>query len=585
MNAVFDLRNVPLSSARFRAQAETLLARHNLRLDPLDEMVGIYDCDDRLRGCGGFRHTTLKCIAIDKELQGNDLASRLVSELMNHIWVNKPGAHITLFTKPKNEALFASLGFGLIGRSSQAILMETPKAAFASWLDGLRKLPKADKVAALVMNVNPPTRGHLHLIEQAATAYDRVRVVLIDGDPDGLFTKEERMAALKEAVTPLGNVDVVSSGPYAVSQATFPTYFLKKLTDASAVQMELDLNIFADSIAPAIGATVRVVGEEPLDPLTAAYNETMLRVLPPKGIAVEVHQRLSSDNIPISASRLRKAIADEHASDALKIAAPASAPFVLAHAAAQALTSELELSPKPGLVTPENSGAHTDMDADLMRRSIKVLRKAFSEIAAKSRTHNQPDSTTLGPLGLKWERMMLEATGGVNTHKGALFSLGLAVAATSWLAFNDKELTPEAIGSVIATIAEGFTPTEGTHGADTRKRFGIMGALDYARGGYAELRSGWLPWLRSHKEEPFALHRLLLRIMATLYDSNLYFRGGAEGADFTRKEADRLSNDFSEEGLRAFGLQMAARNLSPGGAADMLALTLFIDSITNKNQL
>lgn len=580
MNAVFDLRTVPLSSARFRSQAEALLARHDLRLDPLDEMVGIYDSDDQLRGCGGYRHTTLKCIAIDEELQGNDLASRLVSELMNRIWADKPGAHITLFTKPKNEALFASLGFGLIGRSSQAILMETPKAAFASWLDDLRKLPEAGKVAAIVMNANPATRGHLHLIEKTAKAYDRVRVVLIDGDPEGPFTKEERMAALKEAVAPLGNVDVVASGPYAVSQATFPTYFLKKLTDASDVQMELDLNIFADSIAPALGAAVRVVGEEPLDPLTAAYNAAMTRVLPQKGIAVEVNPRLESEGTPISASRLRKAIAEGQASEALEIAAPASAPLVLAHAAAQALTSELELTPKPGLVTPESTGAHADMDADLMRRSIRTMRRAFSEIASKSRSEKMPDAAILGPIGIKWERQMLEATRGVNTHKGALFSLGLATAAASWLIYNGKELTPAAIGATIAQMAEGFKTTDGTHGADARKRFGIKGALDYARSGYAELAADWLPWLRAHREEPFALQRLLLRIMASLDDSNLYFRGRAEGAAFARQEATRLSENFSEEALRAFGAQMAARNLSPGGAADMLALTLFIDSIT-----
>lgn len=580
MNAVFDLRTIPLSSARFRSQAEALLGRHGLRLDPLDEMVGIYDCDDQLRGCGGYRNTTLKCIAIDEELQGNDLASRLVSELMNRIWAEKPGAHITLFTKPKNEALFASLGFGLIGRSSQAILMETPKAAFASWLAGLRKLPKADKVAAMVMNANPATRGHVHLIEQAAKAFDRVRVVLIDGDPEGPFTKEERMAALKEAVADLGNVDVVASGPYAISQATFPTYFLKKLTDASDVQMELDLNIFADSVAPALGATVRVVGEEPLDPLTAAYNETMLRVLPPKGIAVEVNPRLASEGKPISASRLRKAIAEGKASEALEIAAPASAPLVLAHAAAQALTSELELTPKPGLVTPDSKGAHTDMDADLMRRSIKIMRRAFSEIASLSRSAKMPDAAILGPLGMKWERQMLEATGGVNTHKGALFSLGLAVAAASWLTYNHKELTPGTIGTAIAEMAEGFMPAEGTHGAETRKRFSIRGALDYARGGYAELTTDWLPWLRSHREEPHVLQRLLLRIIAGLDDSNLYFRGGAEGAGFAREGARRLAEDFSEENLKAFGAQMTTRNLSPGGAADMLALTLFIDSIT-----
>ncbi len=580
MNAVFDLRTVPLSSARFRKQAEELLGRHGLRLDPLDEMVGIYDCDDRLRGCGGYLHTTLKCIAIDEELQDNDLASRLVSELMNRIWADKPGARITLFTKPKNEALFASLGFGLIGRSSQAILMETPKAAFASWLNALSSLPHGDKVAAMVMNANPATRGHVYLIEQTAKEFDRVRVVLIDGDPEGPFTKEERMAALKEAVAHLKNVDVVASGPYAVSQATFPTYFLKKLTDASDVQMELDLNIFADSIAPALGASVRVVGEEPLDLLTAAYNETMLRVLPQKGIEVKVHSRLESEGKPISASRLRKAIAEGRGSEALEIAAPASAPLVLAHAAAQALTSELELTPKPGLVTPDSTGAHTDMDAALMRRSIKAMRKAFSEIASMSRTEEMPTAVELSKEGKKWERLMLEATRGVNTHKGALFSLGLAVAASSWLAYNNRELTPKAIGSVIAEIAKGFQPAEGTHGADTRSRFGIKGALDYARSGYAELTADWLPWLRSHREEPYTLQRLLLRIMASLDDSNLYFRGGAEGAGFARQEAARLAENFSIEGLNAFGEQMAARNLSPGGAADMLALTLFIDSIT-----
>ncbi|MDE5644660.1 MAG: triphosphoribosyl-dephospho-CoA synthase, partial [Muribaculaceae bacterium] len=196
----------------------------------------------------------------------------------------------------------------------------------------------------------------------------------------------------------------------------------------------------------------------------------------------------------------------------------------------------------------------------------------------------------LQPAGLSGERLMLEANGGVNTHKGALFSIGLAVSAVAYLIYKARLcgnqagtadiLSLDSISSVISVIAQTFSRPDGTHGASVRSLHDVPTALDMAVGGYAPVFGSW-----RRISDPY---RRLLLIMSELEDSNIYHRGGKNGADFIRKRsaellslnADGASAEVLTEALASFNVECVDRWLSPGGAADMLALSFFIDSLT-----
>ena len=315
--------------------------------------------------------------------------------------------------------------------------------------------------------------------------------------------------------------------------------------------MRLDLDLFARHIMPALGAAVRFVGSEADDPLTARYNALMQELLP----GVEIIPRLQDESgRAISASRVRKALDEGSFTKAASMTPPSTHPYLKADLAARALRIELDLPLKPGLVGPDGAGAHKDMDYALMQRSIAALRPWFVRMAKAE----SPEE--LQQLGIDAEKAMLEATGGVNTHRGAIFALGLAL-----------------YGRPIAETAAklGLTP----------RPDGVNGALQMALGGYRELFNEWLPLYRRllSGNATAALQQVLLRIMSTLDDTCIIKRVGPDRAQQVKREAADLlaSGATLSEGLRRLCLAYADEGISPGGAADMLALTIFIDTITS----
>ena len=256
-------------------------------------------------------------------------------------------------------------------------------------------------------------------------------------------------------------------------------------------------------------------------------------------------------------------------------------PALLAEAAATALRTELDLTPKPGLVDRDNAGAHTDMDHALMAASIRALRPTFLAVARACHRAEAPDAARLRQFGLEGEQRMLRTTGGVNTHRGALFALGLTLAAAAHLYYKEQAIRPEALRAAIADLAAGFAQPAGTHGARVREAYQVGGALGNALGGYAPLFDEWLPFLEQNAGSPHALHRLLLLIMSRLDDTNLLHRGGAARAAQARTEAAEVLAHFSPEALRALDARFTAERLSPGGAADMLSLTFLIRGLVS----
>lgn len=443
------------------------------------------------------------------------------------------------------------------------------------------------------MNCNPFTLGHRYLIEQAAKQVERLFVMVVREDCS-LFAYAERKAMVEQGVAHLENVTVIDGSEYAISQATFPTYFLKRLDDAADTQMLLDLDLFRRHIAPALGATVRFVGTEPTDRLTRRYNQLMHEVL----ADVRETSRLEKEGNAVSASRVRKAMEQGDMNVIRQLVPPTTLPYIIARLATQALQAELDTTPKPGLVDKDNNGAHRDMDYALMQRSIDTLHPYFVKLALLGFADTLPTHTAIRDIGIEAERAMLAATNGVNTHKGALFSMGLAVVAAAHeerkIAANEEQILKERNGgedvlvslqTTIKALAASFPDTSGTHGSKakllSKGTTAIKGALDNAREGYEMLFAEWLPFYIERRKERDAhtLHKTLLRIMCDLDDTNVIYRTDLATAEEVKQEARALLDSFSKAALKDMDRRYTARNISPGGAADMLSLTIFIGSI------
>ncbi len=466
----------------------------------------------------------------------------------------------------------------------------------------------------VVMNCNPFTLGHRYLIEQAAKQVERLYVMVVREDCS-LFAYTERKAMVEQGVADIENVNVIDGSDYAISRATFPTYFLKRLDDAADTQILLDLDLFRRHIAPALGATVRFVGTEPTDQLTRRYNQLMHEALKD----VREINRLEKDGNAVSASRVRKAMEEGDMNTIRQLVPPTTLPYIIAHLATQALQAELDTTPKPGLVDKDNNGAHRDMDHALMQLSINTLHPYFVRLAFLGFADTLPSHTVIRDAGIEAEKAMLEATNGVNTHKGALFSMGLAVVAAAYeekkAAANKeergKEREEEYLSSLQLTIkalAASFPDTSGTHGSKAKQlsngTITIKGALDNAREGYEKLFAEWLPFYNERRKshDAHALHKTLLRIMCDIDDTNVIYRTNVVTAEEVKQEARALLASFEEAyaaedkekcasaieekcasaellALKDMDRRYTERNISPGGAADMLSLTVFIGSI------
>lgn len=567
-----EVRELQLGLPFVRRRRDALLGRCGLQAEDADFAVGVFDAADALVATASLAGDTVRCVAVDSSMRGESLLPAMMSAIVSH--AGDAASRLRVFTKPEYGVLFAGLGFSAVGHSRHAVLMDRDAGRLARYRDYLASLPRRGRVGCVVANANPMTLGHLYLIEQSARMADTLFVIPVADDIPGGFSYRERIGILRDATAAMDNVTVVEGSPFVVSRATFPSYFIKSEGTLSEAHIELDLDIFTRHIAPALGVSVRFVGTEPSDGLTAAYNRGMRRLLPPAGIEVHEFGRLEIGGLPVSASRVRGLLGEGDARQALRLVPPATRPALLGHAAARALAMELDLTPKPGLVDRANSGAHTDMDHTLMSRSIEALRLVFIRLAALGHSRTLPPVTALSTAGREGELAMMQATGGVNTHRGALFALGLTVVAAAHLLASDRPLTVGGIRGVIMRLAREFPEPSGTHGAGVRRRYGIPGALDAARSGYPEAVAALgIP-------EP---QRMLLYLMSCVEDSNIYHRCGPETAAEVKALAARalpLPSGRLEETLRRMDAEFTGRRISPGGSADMLALALLIRSLT-----
>jgi [citrate (pro-3S)-lyase] ligase len=558
---------------------EDFLGSNGLRLEEVDLYLAVLDADDRILAGGGLSRNLIKCVAVSEPARSLGLSVPLISRLIT-VAADRGYAHVKVFTKPENRSVFESLGFRVLAEAPKAILMENGRG-----LEDYCRYLRAHRAAGvIVMNANPFTLGHRYLIEQASSKTENLVVIPVREDAS-LFPYSERLAMIRTGCA--GLADVVEGSDYQISAATFPTYFLKDLSDAAETQMRLDIDLFGRHIAPALGAAVRFVGTEPADPLTARYNALMKELLPAYGVDVVEISRQTASSQPIMATTVRALLDGGRFREASALTPESTWPYLLAELAERALRMELDTPMKPGLVGPDSVGAHKDMDYDVMRKGIAAIRPFFPRMALAE----TPEE--LRQLGIDAETAMLAATGGVNTHRGAIFALGLTLSAAGQLSARRMEGVDNerVIRNCLVDFSQSICrkslneselySTAPSHGAKAVMEFGVKGARDLACEGYQPLFEDWLPYYRACHFERSREICTLLRIMATLDDTCVIHRVGYERAMEVKDEAKAMAGRFDMDKLREMCERYAAEGVSPGGAADMLALTIFMDSILN----
>jgi triphosphoribosyl-dephospho-CoA synthase len=267
----------------------------------------------------------------------------------------------------------------------------------------------------------------------------------------------------------------------------------------------------------------------------------------------------------------------------------------LARLAREALIAEAELTPKPGLVDRRGSGAHHDLSLDIMRRSACVIEPFFVEMAQTAAGH-QPGQLLrerLAKIGRRAESAMFEATGGSNTHKGAIWALGLLLASASMHGTRSMRATAiAATAGRIAVYADRAAPVLVSHGQRVLRQYGISGAREEAQRGFPHVVQVGLPMLRRRRRtgvaESAARLDVLLCIMRQLNDTCLLYRGGKEALRTVQEgasgvlQAGGAATDSGMQQLLALDRELMAQHLSPGGSADLLAATLFLDAIERR---
>lgn len=257
----------------------------------------------------------------------------------------------------------------------------------------------------------------------------------------------------------------------------------------------------------------------------------------------------------------------------------------LADLAVESLVEELSLTPKPGLVDKLDQGSHRDLTFSLMMESAKCLHKTFYEMsmAAYSKRPSQELREKIGEIGRAGEAVMFRVTGGVNTHKGAIWSLGLitAAAAIHLGRCNEEQICFTA--GAIARFEDRFIPPQLTNGIRAIQKYGVHGAKAEAQLAFPHIRKYGLPMLKEALKScdyETAKFYSFLGLVANLDDTCLLHRGGMEGLVYAKQYAHKVIECNRLHELHSMNEDFIERNLSPGGSADLLAATIYVYKIS-----
>ncbi len=289
---------------------------HDLDVDADVERFVVAKSQGEIIACGGLAGCILKSIAIDPALQGSGFSLRLMSELTAMAYeMNR--FELFLFTKPQNIKIFRESGFFPISfADDKLVLMENSQTRLSNFVNSLRKKKKeGNKIGSIVMNANPFTLGHQYLVETAASQCDWLHLFVVS-EEGSEFSYHDRLNMVERGTNHISNLTIHHGSKYIISKATFPTYFIKDKQLVDYCHTAVDLYLFRQHIAPALGVTHRFVGTEPDCVVTNFYNQQMDHRLTTDELSctpIEVIQikRKCTSGITISASTVRKLLKKE----------------------------------------------------------------------------------------------------------------------------------------------------------------------------------------------------------------------------------------------------------------------------------
>ena len=297
-------------------EVKDFLQTFQLELDDNVDYTIVIRQNNEIKATCSKAKNVFKCFAVSDDLRGEGVSAMLMGAVSDRLF-EEHIYHSFIFTKVGNIDIFSSLGYKLIQEIENVALLESGVYDIGKHLEDMQteyNIDNTTEKSALVMNCNPFTLGHKYLIEEAASNGKEVLVFIVQEDKSS-FPFNYRYDMVKQGVSHLNNVKVIKGGEYIISEATFPSYFLRKADERLKAYTTLDATIFGRYFCGTLNITKRFIGEEPYCKVTNAYNDTLKEILPTYGAeVVEVKRKALMGDI-ISASKVRELIKQDKISD------------------------------------------------------------------------------------------------------------------------------------------------------------------------------------------------------------------------------------------------------------------------------
>jgi len=574
-------------------ERKTLLENNGLKETKANYIIGLFELE-KLLATGAINDNVIQTVAVEKDRQGEGLMNTLITELYTY-GRNNGYKDIFIFSKTGNEKIFQSCGFTTVSKTDKWIFLESDKNGLDKWIDKYKYLAKEEN-SCIVMNANPFTLGHHYLVEKALENLNRndKLIIFVVEQNSSYFDFKTRFELVNLGLSDINQkkqIIIIPSGPYILSMATFPTYFTKDEEEAEFACSQLDINLFAQKIAPKLNIIKRFVGTEENDITTACYNKNLFSSI---NYLVQI-PRLKLTGTPISASWVRKYYNENNFQEMKKLLPNLNYQYLvskrISSLAFNSLIEEVNLTPKPGLVDQNNNGSHKDMNISLFFKSSNTIEPYLFKISQfcfnLDPQKNKKDlNFEIRKIGIECEKAMFEATSGINTHKGAIFSFSLFIYAIIQLTQEQAILSSISIGNRIKLISTNFDKE--FKSSDSSSKGQIAYKLYKLKGIRGEAQLGYI-----HVIDAFAFFKTLLKtycyktslcwtliwLIANIDDTNIVTRKDFETGKWAQTECQKAlkTKDFNNlEIIKELDRKFIKKNISPGGSADLLALTIFL---------
>lgn len=308
-------------------EIKKFLSNFNVIYDRPDKTYVIRD-RGQIIATGSADRNVLKYFFVSDQYKGQGAIGIIYNSLLEYLFRQGYNSYF-VFTTPDNKIVFESLGLKEVHSTDRVSLFEGGFYNYGSWIRAVKKRlgPKKGKRGAIIMNCNPMTLGHKYLIKKALGQVDELIIFVVEEDRS-IFPFIDRFKIMEEELKEEKDIRLIKSGPYIISQGTFPTYFIKRKDEMLKVYTELDGGIFANRIGKDLEIDVRFLGSEPTDQVTLAYNHMLEKILKAKGIEVQIIPRKALDNQIISASHVRALLKEGRFVEAYKFLPKSSIDFL-----------------------------------------------------------------------------------------------------------------------------------------------------------------------------------------------------------------------------------------------------------------